>query len=232
MLTMQPNEGVSLSLAAKIPGTRMRIRPVNMEFLYGTSFLSQSPEAYERLILDAMRGDATLFTRNDEVEEQWRICDPIVTAWARRRGRCRSTRPGRRGRRRRSDPAARRRTLAADLSAASGRVTRHPGFRQSSGPRRDTTPAEIEAALRKLLVEGQTQNVRLRACAGAEHGLRRRQGSGAGRSPTACAASGRYLASRTIMCIVEPKRERIDARAEISSDAAGPERASRCCARW
>jgi glucose-6-phosphate 1-dehydrogenase len=59
----------------------MRIRPVNMEFLYGTSFLSQSPEAYERLILDVMRGEATLFTRDDEVEEQWRICDPIVHTW-------------------------------------------------------------------------------------------------------------------------------------------------------
>jgi glucose-6-phosphate 1-dehydrogenase len=81
VLTVQPNEGVSLSLGAKIPGTRMRIRPVNMEFLYGTAFLSQSPEAYERLILDAMRGDATLFTRDDEVEAQWRICDPIVKAW-------------------------------------------------------------------------------------------------------------------------------------------------------
>jgi glucose-6-phosphate 1-dehydrogenase len=81
ILTMQPNEGVSLSLGAKIPGPRMRIRPVNMEFLYGTSFMSQSPEAYERLILDAMRGDATLFTRNDEVEAQWEICDPIVTKW-------------------------------------------------------------------------------------------------------------------------------------------------------
>jgi glucose-6-phosphate 1-dehydrogenase len=81
VMTIQPNEGVSLSLGAKIPGTRMRIRPVNMEFLYGTAFLSQSPEAYERLILDAMRGDATLFTRNDEVEAQWRICDPIVSAW-------------------------------------------------------------------------------------------------------------------------------------------------------
>ena len=52
-----------------------------MEFLYGTSFLSQSPEAYERLIMDAMRGDATLFARNDEVEAQWRICDPIVQVW-------------------------------------------------------------------------------------------------------------------------------------------------------
>jgi glucose-6-phosphate 1-dehydrogenase len=81
ILTVQPNEGVSLSLGAKIPGTRMRIRPVNMEFLYGTSFMSQSPEAYERLILDAMRGDATLFTRNDEVEAQWEICDPIVRKW-------------------------------------------------------------------------------------------------------------------------------------------------------
>jgi glucose-6-phosphate 1-dehydrogenase len=81
ILTLQPNEGVSLQLGAKIPGTRMRIRPVNMEFLYGTTFLSQSPEAYERLIMDAMRGDATLFTRNDEVEAQWRICDPIVKHW-------------------------------------------------------------------------------------------------------------------------------------------------------
>jgi glucose-6-phosphate 1-dehydrogenase len=82
VLTVQPNEGVSLRLGAKIPGTRMIIRPVQMEFLYGTSFLSQSPEAYERLITDAMRGDATLFTRDDEVEAQWRICDPIITAWA------------------------------------------------------------------------------------------------------------------------------------------------------
>jgi glucose-6-phosphate 1-dehydrogenase len=81
ILTVQPNEGVSLSLGAKIPGTRMRIRPVNMEFLYGTSFLSQSPEAYERLIMDAMRGDPTLFTRNDEVEAQWRIIDPILERW-------------------------------------------------------------------------------------------------------------------------------------------------------
>ncbi|HWH45617.1 MAG TPA: glucose-6-phosphate dehydrogenase [Thermoleophilaceae bacterium] len=81
VLTMQPNEGVSLSIGAKIPGTRMRIRPVKMEFLYGTAFLSQSPEAYERLIMDAMRGDATLFTRDDEVEAQWTICDPILEGW-------------------------------------------------------------------------------------------------------------------------------------------------------
>jgi glucose-6-phosphate 1-dehydrogenase len=82
VFTIQPNEGVSLALNAKIPGTRMRVRPVNMEFTYGTSFMSQSPEAYERLVMDAMRGDATLFTRDDEVEALWRIVDPILKGWA------------------------------------------------------------------------------------------------------------------------------------------------------
>jgi glucose-6-phosphate 1-dehydrogenase len=82
VFTLQPDEGVSVAIGAKIPGSRMRIRPVNMEFRYGTSFLSESPEAYERLILDAMRGDATLFTRNDEIEALWGIIDPILEAWA------------------------------------------------------------------------------------------------------------------------------------------------------
>ena len=81
VMRIQPNEGVSLSFGAKIPGTRLRIRPVNMEFLYGTAFLSQSPEAYERLLMDAMRGDATLFTRNDEVEAQWRVIDSLIERW-------------------------------------------------------------------------------------------------------------------------------------------------------
>ena len=81
LLMVQPDEGVSVRIGAKIPGPRMRIGPVRMEFHYGTSFLSESPEAYERLILDAMRGDATLFTRNDEIEAQWGIIDPILTAW-------------------------------------------------------------------------------------------------------------------------------------------------------
>jgi glucose-6-phosphate 1-dehydrogenase len=81
VLTLQPDEGVSVKLMGKIPGPRMLLRPVLMQFLYGATFLSQSPEAYERLLFDAMRGDATLFTRADEVEGQWRICDPIVRAW-------------------------------------------------------------------------------------------------------------------------------------------------------
>jgi glucose-6-phosphate 1-dehydrogenase len=81
IFTLQPDEGVSVSIGAKIPGSRMRIRPVNMEFRYGTSFVSESPEAYERLILDAMRGDPLLFTRNDEIEALWGIVDPILESW-------------------------------------------------------------------------------------------------------------------------------------------------------
>jgi glucose-6-phosphate 1-dehydrogenase len=81
VLSIQPDEGVSVSVAAKIPGPRMRLRPVLMQFVYGATFLSDSPEAYERLLLDAMRGDATLFTRDDEVEAQWRIVDPVLQAW-------------------------------------------------------------------------------------------------------------------------------------------------------
>jgi glucose-6-phosphate 1-dehydrogenase len=81
VITIQPDEGVSVSLEAKIPGTLMRLRLVNMEYRYGTVFLSQSPESYERLILDVMRGDATLFTRDDEIEALWGIVDPILAAW-------------------------------------------------------------------------------------------------------------------------------------------------------
>jgi glucose-6-phosphate 1-dehydrogenase len=82
VFTIQPNEGVSISLGAKIPGAKTRIRPVNMQFQYGTSFTSESPEAYERLVLDVMRGDATLFTRVDEVEALWSIVDPVLAYWA------------------------------------------------------------------------------------------------------------------------------------------------------
>jgi glucose-6-phosphate 1-dehydrogenase len=66
---------------AKIPGTSLRIEPVKMDFHYGTSFGKASPEAYERLLLDAMSGDATLFARRDEVEEAWAFIDTIENAW-------------------------------------------------------------------------------------------------------------------------------------------------------
>ncbi len=82
---IQPDEGVSLAIGAKVPGQGMTIRTVHMDFLYGGAFRTGMPEAYERLILDAMLGDATLFTRTDEVEEQWKLVDAIVAAWKRDR---------------------------------------------------------------------------------------------------------------------------------------------------
>jgi glucose-6-phosphate 1-dehydrogenase len=82
---IQPNEGVSLAIAAKVPGLGWTIRTVYMDFLYGGAFRTGMPEAYERLILDCILGDATLFTRTDEVEEQWKIVDAIVAAWKRDR---------------------------------------------------------------------------------------------------------------------------------------------------
>jgi len=79
---VQPDEGVSLGIGAKVPGQGMTVRTVNMDFLYGGAFRTGLPEAYERLILDAMRGDPTLFTRADEIEEQWRIVDSIQARWS------------------------------------------------------------------------------------------------------------------------------------------------------
>ena len=80
-LSIQPNEGASLRIEAKAPGAETQLRPVRMDFLYGETFTRETPEAYERLILDALRGDATLFTRADEVEQAWRIVDPVIEAW-------------------------------------------------------------------------------------------------------------------------------------------------------
>jgi glucose-6-phosphate 1-dehydrogenase len=85
LVHVQPDEGVSLAIGAKVPGQGMTIRTVHMDFLYGGAFRTGLPEAYERLILDAMLGDATLFTRIDEVAEQWSLVDAIVAAWARDR---------------------------------------------------------------------------------------------------------------------------------------------------
>ncbi|HXH88642.1 MAG TPA: glucose-6-phosphate dehydrogenase [Gaiellaceae bacterium] len=83
LIHVQPDEGVSLAIGAKVPGQGMSIRTVHMDFLYGGAFRTGLPEAYERLILDAMLGDATLFTRADEVDEQWELVDAIVAAWRR-----------------------------------------------------------------------------------------------------------------------------------------------------
>jgi glucose-6-phosphate 1-dehydrogenase len=81
VIRIQPDEGISLRMVSKLPGTTLRMEPVKMDFHYATSFGKGSPEAYERLLLDAMAGDATLFARRDEVEEAWRFIDDIEKAW-------------------------------------------------------------------------------------------------------------------------------------------------------
>lgn len=81
VFNIQPDEGISLKFESKIPGQDNRIRPVNMDFRYTSSFGEAAPEAYERLLLDAMLGDPMLFTRYDEVEAQWAFIAPILEAW-------------------------------------------------------------------------------------------------------------------------------------------------------
>jgi glucose-6-phosphate 1-dehydrogenase len=81
IMRIQPNEGISLSFVCKEPGTRMAVQDVKMDFSYGKTFDKRSPEAYERLLLDALRGDASLFTRSDEVEFAWRFITAIEEAW-------------------------------------------------------------------------------------------------------------------------------------------------------
>jgi glucose-6-phosphate 1-dehydrogenase len=84
-LGIQPDESIALKFAVKVPGPTMQLRSVNMAFQYGTSFNVRSPEAYERLLLDAMLGDGTLFTRRDEVEAAWDIVTGILRGWARQK---------------------------------------------------------------------------------------------------------------------------------------------------
>ncbi|MEO7717192.1 MAG: glucose-6-phosphate dehydrogenase [Capsulimonas sp.] len=80
-IRVQPNEGISMRLSAKPPGAQTRAVPVDMNFTYGTSFGQRIHDAYERLLMDAMLGDAALFTRDDEVEAEWALITPILEAW-------------------------------------------------------------------------------------------------------------------------------------------------------
>lgn len=81
VIRIQPNEGITLRFGAKLPGQAMRIRWVNMDFRYGASFGVKAPEAYERLLLDCMLGDSTLYARRDMVERGWEIVSPVLAAW-------------------------------------------------------------------------------------------------------------------------------------------------------
>ncbi len=82
VVRVQPEEGLTLRFGSKVPGSTMEVRDVAMDFLYGEAFTESSPEAYERLILDVLLGDATLFPRNEEVEMSWRVIDPLEDFWA------------------------------------------------------------------------------------------------------------------------------------------------------
>ena len=80
-LRLQPDEGIYLRFNGKVPGTSLEVRPVRMHFSYNAEFGAYTPEAYERLLLEAMAGDATLFIRRDEVETAWSLVTPIIDAW-------------------------------------------------------------------------------------------------------------------------------------------------------
>jgi glucose-6-phosphate 1-dehydrogenase len=81
-IRIQPDEGFILQIASKVPGTRVAIEPVDMDFNYCEKFGTSSPEAYERLLLDVLAGDATLFMRRDQVEASWQWVMPILNRWA------------------------------------------------------------------------------------------------------------------------------------------------------
>jgi glucose-6-phosphate 1-dehydrogenase len=82
IVRIQPEEGISLRFSSKQPGSGMKLRPVSMDFNYGSSFGVRSPAAYETLLLDAMEGDTTLYTRQDMVDASWSVVQPILDYWA------------------------------------------------------------------------------------------------------------------------------------------------------
>ena len=86
VIRVQPDEGITIRFGSKVPGPRMEVRDVSMDFSYGQAFTEASPEAYERLILDVLLGEPSLFPQDEEVELSWKILDPVEKAWARRKG--------------------------------------------------------------------------------------------------------------------------------------------------
>jgi glucose-6-phosphate 1-dehydrogenase len=88
VIRVQPDEGVTMRFGSKVPGTQMEVRDVSMDFLYGEAFTESSPEAYERLLLDVLLGDKTLFPDHVEVELSWRVIDPLEQFWSGRPPQC------------------------------------------------------------------------------------------------------------------------------------------------
>ena len=115
VIRVQPDEGTSIRFGSKVPGPGMHVRDVTMDFGYGHAFTEESPEAYERLILDVLLGDPPLFPRHEEVELSWKILDPIEEFWAAEGGPLEQYSPGSWG------PAS-----ADELLARDGRTWRRP----------------------------------------------------------------------------------------------------------
>jgi glucose-6-phosphate 1-dehydrogenase len=82
ILSIQPQEGITMGFQAKYPGSQMLLRPVEMRFAYQDAFAVSSPDAYETLLWDVMKGDATLFMRADQIEAAWQLLTPVLEAWA------------------------------------------------------------------------------------------------------------------------------------------------------
>ena len=182
-MRIQPDEGIMLRFGAKVPGLGIDVRNVTMDFTYGSAFQTDSPDAYETLILDALLGDASLFTRADEVEEAWSIVDPIIDAWAEEPGArtSRTTRPA---------PGAPRPPTTCSPARADGGGG-SDGRRQPRSAMRPATIIAVGTRPRgggRIELAGAAAARRARRCAGCRTPTpstrSRRSWAGSGRSPT------------------------------------------------
>ena len=200
---VQPDEGVSLAIGAKVPGQGMTIRTVHMDFLYGGAFRTGMPEAYERLILDTMLGDSTLFTRTDEVEEQWKLVDAIIAGWQRDNPAFPNYPGGLVG------SADRRR------AHATGRAVVATSVNELSWLGEDVCLADVDTALARLRAKAADEAESMRTSvmthiAWVPYGWREQ-------ARAALAGMAELHPSRTILLFPEPNADdnRIDARAEV-----------------
>ena len=201
--------------APRCPGQGMTIRTVHMDFLYGGAFRTGMPEAYERLILDAMLGDATLFTRADEVEEQWQLVDAIVAAWKRDRPASRTTPRARGGRRAPTSCSPATAGRGAGIEAA------RPG-RATTSARDSSASSAAPGAATSRGPEHADARAHARGLGAAGVG-----GGGGARSPVSPSGTRR---ARSCSSPTRTRTDRIDARASLDVRVPGRRaaRAPRC----
>ena len=189
VIRVQPDEGITLRIGSKVPGSAMEVRDVSMDFLYGEAFTESSPEAYERLLLDVLLGDATLFPRNEEVELSWMVDRPARGVLGGHASRSSTA------------PASGARAQADDMLARDGRVWRRPCMSTTLW---DTNGAEIVKAL--LRRAPRRRRARLRPRADARRGHRRE------------ATSPRPRAAATTAAAAHPCRVLIVVRRRLEAD--------------